>query len=53
MRIAANEGEFFAQLESAKRESQKSFGDQVMLVEKFVVNPRHVEVQVFGDAHGE
>lgn len=30
----------------------KSFGDEVMLIEKFVATPRHVEVQVFGDKHG-
>lgn len=48
-----NESEFSSQLESARREAMKSFGDDVMLVEKFVVNPRHVEVQVFGDSHGE
>ncbi|XP_003744258.1 methylcrotonoyl-CoA carboxylase subunit alpha, mitochondrial [Galendromus occidentalis] len=52
MRIAMNEAEFESQLESARREAMKSFGDNVMLVEKFVVNPRHVEVQVFGDQHG-
>jgi len=46
------EGEFEAQLESAKREAMKSFGDQVMLLEKYVEQPRHVEVQVFGDKHG-
>lgn len=39
-------GEFEQQLDSAKREAMKSFGDQVMLLEKYVVNPRHVEVQV-------
>uniref|UniRef100_A0A8B9KZ20 Methylcrotonyl-CoA carboxylase subunit 1 n=1 Tax=Astyanax mexicanus TaxID=7994 RepID=A0A8B9KZ20_ASTMX len=39
-------------LESARREARKSFNDDVMLVEKFVENPRHVEVQVFGDQHG-
>merc|ERR1711936_783433 len=33
-------------------EAMKSFGDEVMLLEKFVVDPRHVEVQVFGDQHG-
>lgn len=37
---------FEEQLESAKREAMKSFGDEVMLLEKFVVDPRHVEVQV-------
>lgn len=52
MRIAFNESEFSAQLQSAKREALKSFGDEVMLVEKFIVKPRHVEVQIFGDAHG-
>ncbi|KAL8589469.1 hypothetical protein ACOMHN_061680 [Nucella lapillus] len=52
MRVAMTEGEFEAQLESAKTEAMKSFGDQVMLLEKFVVRPRHVEVQVFGDRHG-
>ena len=46
MRIAMTAGEFEAQLESAKREPMKSFGDEVMLLEKFVVDPRHVEVQV-------
>ncbi|KAK1896534.1 Methylcrotonoyl-CoA carboxylase subunit alpha mitochondrial [Dissostichus eleginoides] len=39
-------------LESARREARKSFNDDVMLVEKFVEDPRHVEVQVFGDMHG-
>ncbi|KAF0296227.1 Methylcrotonoyl-CoA carboxylase subunit alpha, mitochondrial [Amphibalanus amphitrite] len=52
MRIASTRDEFHAQLESARREATKAFGDQVMLVEKFVVDPRHVEVQVFGDQHG-
>lgn len=52
MRIAMTEAEFDAQLESAKTEAMKAFGDQVMLLEKYVVKPRHVEVQVFGDRHG-
>ncbi|XP_055863272.1 methylcrotonoyl-CoA carboxylase subunit alpha, mitochondrial-like [Biomphalaria glabrata] len=52
MRIAMSESEFESQLQSAKTEAMKSFGDQVMLLEKFVENPRHVEVQVFGDRHG-
>jgi 3-methylcrotonyl-CoA carboxylase alpha subunit len=53
MRIAMTETEFESQLESAKREAMKSFGDEVMLIEKYVSTPRHVEVQVFGDKHGE
>lgn len=52
MRIALTKADFLPQLESARREAQKAFGDQVMLVEKFVSEPRHVEVQVFGDMHG-
>ncbi|XP_040205378.1 methylcrotonoyl-CoA carboxylase subunit alpha, mitochondrial [Rana temporaria] len=52
MRIARSEEEFVEQLESARREARKSFNDDVMLIEKFVDNPRHVEVQVFGDQHG-
>uniref|UniRef100_A0A670ZRD6 Methylcrotonoyl-CoA carboxylase subunit alpha, mitochondrial n=2 Tax=Pseudonaja textilis TaxID=8673 RepID=A0A670ZRD6_PSETE len=52
MRIAFTEKEFQEQLESARREAKKSFNDDAMLIEKFVDNPRHVEVQVFGDQHG-
>ncbi|XP_071512984.1 LOW QUALITY PROTEIN: methylcrotonoyl-CoA carboxylase subunit alpha, mitochondrial-like [Panulirus ornatus] len=52
MRIAMKAEDFDAQLESARREAIKSFGDDVMLIEKFVERPRHVEVQVFGDHHG-
>jgi len=52
MRIAMTEDVFETQLESAKMEGMKSFGDDVMLLEKFVVDPRHVEVQVFGDKYG-
>jgi 3-methylcrotonyl-CoA carboxylase alpha subunit len=44
--------EFVSALDMAKRESQSSFGDDQMLVEKFVLQPRHVEVQVFCDSHG-
>ncbi|GAB6018588.1 Methylcrotonoyl-CoA carboxylase subunit alpha, mitochondrial, variant 2 [Chamberlinius hualienensis] len=52
MRIAITEDEFESQLDSAKREALKSFADDVVLIEKFVETPRHVEVQVFGDQHG-
>ena len=38
------EEEFLSQLSSAKNEALKSFNDDIMLIEKFVVNPRHVEV---------
>ncbi|KAE9421048.1 hypothetical protein Angca_008780, partial [Angiostrongylus cantonensis] len=52
MRIAWSESEFDEKLASARNEAMKSFGNDEMLVEKFVEKPRHVEVQVFGDHHG-
>jgi 3-methylcrotonyl-CoA carboxylase alpha subunit len=39
-------------LESCKREAASSFGNDVVLLEKWIESPRHIEVQVFGDAHG-
>ena len=45
-------GEFSAALASAKREAAAAFGDDRVLIEKYVTRPRHIEVQVFGDAHG-
>src|SRR5690606_2002478 len=39
-------------LESCRREANASFGNAAMLLEKFIENPRHIEVQVFGDTHG-
>uniref|UniRef100_G1R278 Methylcrotonoyl-CoA carboxylase subunit alpha, mitochondrial n=1 Tax=Nomascus leucogenys TaxID=61853 RepID=G1R278_NOMLE len=52
MRIVRSEQEFQEQLESVRREAKKSFNDDAVLIEKFVDTPRHVEVQVFGDHHG-
>lgn len=52
MRIAEREENFLEALESARTESQKSFGDSDVLLEKYVQNPRHVEVQIFADQHG-
>lgn len=46
------ESELEAAIASAKRESKQAFGNDVLLVEKYVENPRHVEIQIFGDAHG-
>ena len=39
-------------LESAKREAVSAFGDDRVLIEKYILSPRHIEVQVFGDSHG-
>ncbi|ORZ19710.1 carbamoyl-phosphate synthase L chain, ATP binding domain-domain-containing protein [Absidia repens] len=51
MRIVRHAGEFEEMLESSRRESIKSFGDDKVLVEKYLERPRHVEVQVFADKH--
>ena len=45
--------DFEAALESAQREAQAAFGDPRVLIEKYIVSPRHIEVQVFGDKHGD
>jgi len=52
MKIVYDESEFFDSLESAKREAKKSFNDDVVLIEKFITKPRHIEFQVFGDHQG-
>lgn len=51
MRIALEEKEFKEQLESARREAMKSFNDDIVLIEKYVTKPRHVEVQVLQINH--
>ncbi|TFY54367.1 hypothetical protein EVG20_g9731, partial [Dentipellis fragilis] len=53
MRTVHDPAAFFDSLESAQRESLKGFGDAMVLVEKFIERPRHVEVQVFADQRGE
>jgi 3-methylcrotonyl-CoA carboxylase alpha subunit len=52
MRLVERAKDFDAQLESAQREAESAFGDPRVLIEKLVVAPRHIEVQVFGDSHG-
>ncbi|OJJ48371.1 hypothetical protein ASPZODRAFT_130379 [Penicilliopsis zonata CBS 506.65] len=52
MRISRSKSEFQDQLLSAKSESMNSFGDDHVLVEKYITTPRHIEVQVFADKHG-
>lgn len=52
MRIVRQAGDFAAALASCQREAQASFGDQHVLVERYVTQPRHIEIQVFADAHG-
>ena len=52
MRIVRSAGELATAIVSAKREAKAAFGDDRMLIEKFVENPRHIEVQIIGDSHG-
>ncbi|ODH26424.1 hypothetical protein ACO22_04642 [Paracoccidioides brasiliensis] len=52
MRIANSKETFRDQLISAKSEAMNSFGNDTMLVEKYITTPRHIEVQVFADKHG-
>jgi 3-methylcrotonyl-CoA carboxylase alpha subunit len=51
MRAVYAEDEFDAALDAAKREAQNSFNDEIMLVEKYLLKPRHIEIQVFCDRH--
>jgi len=52
MRRVNDAAEFQEMLQSCKREAASSFGDDRVLIEKYVERPRHIEVQVFGDTHG-
>ena len=52
IRLVSKASELAAELESAVREAESSFGDGRVMLEKLVEQPRHIEVQVFGDSHG-
>src|SRR3954469_15039719 len=52
MRRIDEAGQFDDALDSAKREAANSFGDDRVLIEKYILSPRHIEVQVFGDSQG-
>ena len=52
MRLVEKAGDFAAALEGARREAKSAFGDDRVLIEKYVERPRHIEVQVFADRHG-
>ncbi len=52
MRLVDSPARFDEELAAAQREASSSFGDDKMLVEKFLTQPRHVEIQVFCDGHG-
>ena len=52
MRIARNDGEVKEGFKAARNEAKSSFGDDRILIEKFIEEPRHIEIQVMGDKHG-
>lgn len=52
MRIASNEGSLVQGYHAARMEAEKAFGNGAVYIEKFIVNPHHIEFQVFGDEHG-
>jgi 3-methylcrotonyl-CoA carboxylase alpha subunit len=52
MRVAASASSFLPELEASKREAKSAFGDDRVLIERYLQKPRHIEMQVFGDTHG-
>lgn len=52
MRVVESSEEFKLQFETAQRESVKAFGDDTMYIEKYIVSPRHIEVQILADKFG-
>ena len=52
MRIVFKKEDFQTELQAAKNEARKGFADEHVILEKYVTKPRHIEVQVFGDKHG-
>jgi acetyl-CoA/propionyl-CoA carboxylase biotin carboxyl carrier protein len=52
MRLVDDEHELQAAIESARREARGAFGDDTLLLERFIRNPRHIEIQVLADTHG-
>src|SRR3954469_10756341 len=52
MRLVTRDDEFAPQLAAARREAKNAFGDDAVLLERFVQGPHHIEFQVFGDTHG-
>ncbi len=52
MRVVEAEAEFLGGLQATRREAKSSFGNDHLIIEKYILNPRHIEVQVFGDTHG-
>jgi acetyl-CoA carboxylase biotin carboxylase subunit len=52
MRMVSSRDELRSAYENARSEAQRAFGDNEVYIEKYIVNPRHIEMQIFGDEHG-
>ncbi|MCB1550463.1 MAG: acetyl-CoA carboxylase biotin carboxylase subunit [Alphaproteobacteria bacterium] len=52
MKVVRHEGEFIEQYKTARSEAKANFGDDTVYMEKYLEKPRHIEIQVFGDKHG-
>lgn len=52
MRLVERSEDFISLLNSCRREAITSFGNDAVLIEKYALNPRHIEIQIFGDSHG-
>jgi len=52
MKVVRHEGEFEEQFNTARAEAQANFGDATVYMEKYLEKPRHIEIQIFGDQHG-
>jgi 3-methylcrotonyl-CoA carboxylase alpha subunit len=53
MRVVEDKSAFLASLQAARREAKSAFGDERVLIERYLERPRHIEVQVFGDGKGK
>jgi acetyl-CoA carboxylase biotin carboxylase subunit len=52
MQVVERSEDFIEKFNTARREAAANFGDETVYIEKFLANPRHIEIQVFGDTHG-
>jgi acetyl-CoA carboxylase biotin carboxylase subunit len=52
MRVVSKESDLASSLDAARREAKSAFGDEAVYVEKFIERPRHVEIQILADSHG-
>ncbi len=52
MRLVGSEADFINAFDGARREAESAFGDGTVYLEKAIIQPRHIEIQIFGDTHG-